>query len=680
VAPRQVSRGFDTGSTPHRGGVFPGGGEAGNLLRGLDWESAPLGEPDTWPQTLTTLVQVMLNSGQPMFVAWGPERVLLYNDGYIDMLGARHPAAFARPFFETWPEVRETVGGLMDRVFAGEPIHMDDLTLTLHRNGYPEETHFSFSYTPVPGDGGEIVGLFCACTETTGRITSERRQVAEAKRERDRLFEMSRDLFAVATFDGYLTSINPAWSRQLDRPNEELLAKPFSDIIHPDDLAATADVVAELRSGRAVHQFHVRLLKADGTPISFAWSAVPEADAASGSFYTVGRDITEDLRREEALRQGHKMEAVGQLTGGLAHDFNNLLQAAHGSLDLILRNPDKPDRVARLARNAMQATERGAKLTAQLLAFSRTQKLELRPTDVTALISGLTEILQTSVGPMIRVTIDVGGRTLGVVADPTQLEMALLNLAINARDAMPDGGELSLALVEKELSDVTDLPSGTYVEIRVTDTGVGMPEAVALRAFEPFFTTKGVGKGTGLGLSQVYAMARQAGGTAWIEGHRPAGTTVVLCLPSVQTAPQVRSVDLHAAPPDSHESKKVLVVDDDPDVRLFISASLEALGYDVAVAADAVRGLDVLETFGPDLVLVDFAMPGMNGAQMAKVVRASRPNLPIVFASGYSETASIEQALGETAVLLKKPFGVSELDVVLRTALGSHLSDARNHR
>ena len=332
-------------------GSFPDGGETGSLLREQDWSRTPLGPPGDWPQSLLTLVRVMLGSGQPMFVAWGPERTLLYNDGYSEMLGTRHPAALSRPFFEVWPEVIETVGGLMDRVFAGEPIHMDDLTLTLHRNGYPEETHFSFSYTPVPGEGGGIAGLFCACTETTDRIIGERRQVAKAKRERDRLFEASRDLFGVATFEGYLTSINPAWSRQLGRPEADLLARPFSEIIHPDDLALTGEVVATLRSGQAVHQFHVRLLRSDGTAIPFAWSAVPEADAEGSSFYTVGRDVTEDLRREEALRQGHKMEALGQLTGGLAHDFNNLLQAALGSFDLILRKPDDAPRVARLARN-----------------------------------------------------------------------------------------------------------------------------------------------------------------------------------------------------------------------------------------------------------------------------------------------------------------------------------------
>ena len=649
--------------------MFPGGGDAGRSFRAFHWEGSPLGSPAAWPQGLATLVRVMLNSGQPMFVAWGPERVLLYNDGYSEMLGRRHPTAFGRPFFETWPEVHETVGALMDRVFGGEPIHMDDLTLTLRRNGYPEEAHFAFSYTPVPDEAGGIGGLFCACTETTGRVNDQRRQVEAAKRERDRLFEMSRDLFGVATFDGYLTSINPAWSRQLGRPEQDLLTRPFSEIIHPDDLAATGEVVASLMGGKAVHQFHVRLLKADGTPVSFAWSAVPEADAESRSFYTVGRDITEDLRREEAIRQGHKMEAVGQLTGGLAHDFNNLLQVAQGSFDLIMRKPEDAERVARLARNGMQATERGAKLTAQLLAFSRAQKLELRPTDVVARIAGMAEILRTSVGPLIRVSIDAGGDGLGAMADPTQLEMALLNLAINARDAMPEGGELIVTVAEKTVSDDTDLAPGGYVEIRVSDTGTGMPEAVAARAFEPFYTTKGLGQGTGLGLSQVYAMARQAGGTARIERHAGPGTTIVLMLPSVAVRPQIETTSDGPIPHATFAARTVLVVDDDPDVRLFLSASLETLGFDVTVAEDGERGLTALDAIGPDLMLVDYAMPGMNGAQVARLARMRRPDLPIIFASGFSDTVAIEAAVGKSAILLRKPFGVSDLEAVVRTAL-----------
>ena len=604
-----------------------------------------------------------------MFIAWGPERILLYNDGYSKMLGPKHPGAFGRPFFEVWPEVMPEIGELMDRVFTGEPIHMEDLALTLNRHGHPEEAHFSFSYTPVPDNADQIVGLFCACTETTGRITSERKQAADAKRERDSLFEMSRDLFGVATLDGYLVSINPAWARQLERSNEELLAKPFSEIIHPEDLAETGAVVARLSAGEAVHQFHVRLLKADGTPISFAWSAVPEKGGNGELFYTVGRDITDDLRREEAIRQGQKMEAVGQLTGGLAHDFNNLLQAAHGCLDLILRTPNDPDRVSRLARNGMQATERGAKLTAQLLAFSRAQKFELRPIQIAGLVAGMTEILHSSVGPLVRVTVQPYPATLGVLSDPTQLEMALLNLAINARDAMPQGGNLIISSTEKEVTADPDLSPGKYVEITVRDTGLGMPPAVAARAFEPFFTTKGLGKGTGLGLSQVYAMAKQAGGTARIQPDLQPGACISVWLPSVQISQVTVDSKVDPSPLPKVLAKSVLVVDDDPEVRQFLSMSLETLGFDVRLAEDAEHGLAVLEEIEPDILVVDFAMPGMNGAQMAKLVRARRPQLPIIFASGYSETAEIEGAVGETAILLRKPFGISELEAVLNNAL-----------
>ena len=623
-----------------------------------------------WPQPLTTLVRVMLNSGQPMFIAWGPKRILLYNDAYSAMLGTRHPSAFARPFFEVWPEVLETVGGLMDRVFEGEPIHMEDLSLTLHRNGYAEKAHFSFSYTPVPDETGSISGLFCACIETTGRVTSERKEASDAKRERDRLFEMSRDLFGVASFDGYLKSINPAWSRQLERPVEELLAKPFSEIIHPDDLAETANVVARLRAGEAVHQFHVRLLKADGTALSFAWSATPENNPNDGNFYTVGRDITEDLRREEAIRQGQKMEAVGQLTGGLAHDFNNLLQAAHGSLDLILRNLNDPDRIARLVKNGMHATERGAKLTAQLLAFSRAQKFQLRPIDISDLIAGVTEILHTSVGPLVSMTIESSSHSLRVLSDPTQLEMALLNLAINARDAMPEGGDLTIVASERWIIEDPELPPGQYVEVCVSDTGTGMSPAVAARAFEPFYTTKGLGRGTGLGLSQVYAMVKQASGTVRLKPSHPHGTSVVLLLPSVAAGPQILPTQGDLLSTMTYQPKKVMVVDDDQDVRMFLAASLETLGFDVVVAEDAEGGLAVIDEVNPDLLLVDFAMPGMNGAQMAEIVRVKHPGLPIVFASGYSETAAIQKVVGKANALLKKPFSVADLEATLRAALG----------
>jgi signal transduction histidine kinase len=241
---------------------------------------------------------------------------------------------------------------------------------------------------------------------------------------------------------------------------------------------------------------------------------MPES-ADTGIFYTVGRDITEDRRREEALRQSQKMEAVGQLTGGLAHDFNNLLQAVHGNLDLIRRRPEDPARVSRLAANGIQAVDRGTKLTAQLLSFSRAQKLELRTTAIAPLVAGMEDILRSSLGPRVRVRVDTQGSGIGVMADPTPLEMAILNLAINARDAMPDGGDLTIEIRQKNLMKDPELPPGDYVEIRISDTGHGMSPAVAAKAFDPFFTTKGPGKGTGLGLSQVYGHGSPGG------RHRP---------------------------------------------------------------------------------------------------------------------------------------------------------------
>jgi PAS domain S-box-containing protein len=638
-------------------------------MRSADWSATPLGAPAAWPAALKTLVDLMLNSQQPMFLAWGADRTWLYNDAFIPIAGRKHPAALGRASRDVWAEAWADIEPLFDQVFAGRPVHKTGFTLGLDRLGTVDEAYFDFSNTPVRGDGAAVQGLFGVCVETTELVLGERRRAEAARLDRDRIFEMSRDLFAVALFDGYLKSINPAWSRHLGRPDEELLARPFADIIHPDDLATTAGVVATLRSGRAVHQFHVRLLRADGTAIPFAWSAVPETGSRSGSFYTVGRDVTDDERREEALRQGQKMEAVGQLTGGIAHDFNNLLQAAHGSLDLIRRKPDNPGRVARLAENGLKATARGAKLTAQLLAFSRAQKPELRPTALAALITGMADILHSSVGPLIRVTVDAVRQDLGVMADPTQLEMAILNLAINARDAMPEGGELTLSARERTLTDSPDLQPGKYVEIRVSDNGPGMPEAVAARAFEPFFTTKPVGQGTGLGLSQVYGMAGQAGGTARIERRAPRGTSVVLLLPAVEAPASAEAEDDAKVPGAAYEGRTVLVVDDDPEVRGFLSASLEGLGFDVVAAEDTERGLSVLETYDPDLLLLDFAMPGLNGAQMAEAVRARRPDLPIIFASGYSETAAIERAVGASAVLLRKPFGVAELEAVLRRAL-----------
>ena len=620
----------------------------------------------------------MINSRYPMFCAWGPKLAFLYNDGYIPIFGAKHPHTLGLPFRDVWSEIWHDLAPMIDSALAGQPTYHENLYLLMERNGYPEDTWYSFSYSPVRDERGEVAGMFCACTETTQEVLAKR----QTSNERERLFAMSQDLIGTASFKGMLTSVNPAWSHLLGRSEQDLLATPFADFIHPDDLATTADVLATLQSGQPVNQFYVRLIKADGTPVAFAWSAIPDNTPGSQLFYTVGRNITEEVRRDDALRQTQKLEAVGQLTGGLAHDFNNLLQVVHGNLDLIRRQPGDPARVERLATNALLAADRGSKLTAQLLAFSRAQKLELRPAAIKPLIVAMSDMIGRSIGPGVRLSIDPGSDDLGAMVDSTQLEMALLNLAINARDAMPGGGALSIKASAIDLTDDPELPDGRFVEIAVSDEGVGMTPDVAERAFDPFFTTKDIGKGTGLGLSQVYAMARQAGGTARLEPGDGYGLVVRLLLKLVEPErdQSVGAGLVHSAAGD--RARTVLVVDDDSGVRQFLADSLAGLGFKVAAAEDGNSALEMIESADPDLLLVDFAMPGMNGAEVANRARVTRPDLPIIFATGYADTALIEAAVGTSAMIIKKPFNVAELeqallDVLADASAGDHLANEK---
>jgi signal transduction histidine kinase len=368
-------------------------------------------------------------------------------------------------------------------------------------------------------------------------------------------------------------------------------------------------------------------------------------------------------KAEEALRQSQKMEALGQLTGGIAHDFNNLLQVVHGAFELIRRRPTDTDKVAAWAESGMAAAERGASLTRQLLAFSRSQKLELRSFVVADLIGEMRELLVRTLGPDIALSLELGEKSASVMSDPTQLELAILNLAINARDAMPNGGQLVISTRMRTLSASDPvLDAGDYVELSVADTGEGMSPQVIERAFDPFFTTKDVGKGTGLGLSQVYGVARQAGGVAQIESAPGAGTVVRLLLRRSTAAAGPHSARSDQAPILAPETGgTVLVVDDEGPVRALAVQTLELLGYRVLEADSGAAALAILESERPDLLLLDYAMPGMNGAELAGLVRKRWPEIPIVFASGHADTAAVDQALGGRATILRKPFNMETL-------------------
>ena len=482
-------------------------------------------------------------------------------------------------------------------------------------------------------------------------------------------------------------------------PEEDLPSEDFFALVHKDDAArveaayaaafdpgkrATYDVEYRVvgrddkiqrwihAKGRGVFGDDGQCLRMTGTAIDITARKAIEQEI---------RDLNETLEKrvaertaaleksQAALQQAQKMEAIGNLTGGIAHDFNNLLQGLTGSLDLIRRKPENTERVRQWAEAGLQAAERGAKLTAQLLAFSRAQKLEQKPLNLSELLEGMRNLLGRTLGPSVRVELNLAPDEASVIGDETQLEMAVLNLAINARDAMPDGGTLTIATQRRRITQDSELAAGDYLELCVSDTGAGMPPDVAARAFDPFFTTKGVGKGTGLGLSQVYGMAQQAGGTARIASQAGRGTTISIFLhiTSNAAAQNLKSVERDFAPITA--AATVLVIDDDPDVRRFLVESLDSFGYAVLEADSGPAGLETLERMAPDMMVVDYAMPGMTGVEVARQVRIKHPKLPILFASGYAETRALETVSDENTQILRKPFRIDDLQDAVVKAL-----------
>ncbi|RVT91160.1 ATP-binding protein [Sphingomonas crocodyli] len=396
---------------------------------------------------------------------------------------------------------------------------------------------------------------------------------------------------------------------------------------------------------------------------------IRERDAALEALHA---EIEEREKAEAALLQSRKMEAVGQLTGGIAHDFNNLLQVVAGNIELIARKVKADPTLTRMSTNALSAVERGKRLTGQLLAFSRLQRLELKNFDLVPLMREARELLGRTIGPSITIDVDVPMEDAVAIGDRVQLELAILNLAINARDAMPDGGRLSIGIRREYLSGRDDVEEGDYLAIDVSDTGSGMSAETAARVFEPFFTTKPVGKGSGLGLSMVFGMARQSGGTATIRSELGQGTTATIYL---------RAARGHELPVDQTEAAdprdveqlgglRVLIVDDEEEVRDVLGAMLEEFGCAVVQAGDGKEALALMEAEDPEAMVIDFAMPGMNGADVARAVLKARPDMRIVFATGFAQSDAIDAVMGEDAVVLRKPFGPATLAGALAKAVG----------
>ena len=502
-------------------------------------------------------------------------------------------------------------------------------------------------------------------------------EVAARTAERTRTWEVSPDLLSVTGLgDGCFEQLNPAWEAVLGWHATEMVGRPFADFIHPDDLSPSIEAFDRIRHGEPVLNFENRYRCKDGTWRWLSWVAVPEGNRLYSSTrdVTAAREQAEALAEaEEALRQSQKMEAVGHLTGGLAHDFNNLLAGISGSLELIAKRiaQGRVADVDRYLAGAQESAKRAAALTHRLLAFSRRQTLAPKPTDVRLLVVGMEDLIRRTVGPEVDIECVLGKDVWAVEVDPNQLENALLNLAINARDAMPDGGRITIETANRALdglgATVQGLSPGQYVVLRVSDTGTGMAPEVIARAFDPFFTTKPIGLGTGLGLSMVYGFARQSGGQARIHSQVGQGTTISLYLP--RCLGDAKPVETAAAAvPDKavpvSDGQTVLVIDDEPLVRMLVVDALTELGYVAIEAPDGAEGLDVLRSkTRVDLLVTDVGLPGgLNGRQVADAARVLRPGLPVLFITGYAETAVLNHGDLEPGMhIVTKPFGVDDV-------------------
>ena len=847
-------------------------GEMAALIRSYDWSSTPLGPIENWPQSLRTITGFLIQSPVAIVLLWGPDGIMIYNDGYSVFAGGRHPSLLGSKVLEGWPEVVDLNTRVMETGMAGGTLAYKDLELTLSRYGSAEKLWVDVDYSPVMDESGKPGGVIAIVTETTERVRSEaalresearlrfldslgketsslvdagavlttttrmvgehlgvaicayadmdenedgftilgdwhapgsssiaghyhladfgtlavqnlraglplivsdnlrelepeeaatfqaigisaticmplvkngrltslmaihhkephvwtpyelsmirevterswayiervsaeadlraseanlralnadlERQVIERSRERGLLWALSEDMLARADYQGRMSAVNPAWTKVLGWSEQELLATPYADIIHPDNIDAVLEALREM--GRTGHstRFENRIRTSDGEWKPIGWTVAPEP--SGGNFIAVGRDLTEEKAREqelqsaqEALRQAQKMEAIGQLTGGIAHDFNNLLAGISGSLEL-LDNRLKQGRIVGTERYigmAQESARRAASLTQRLLAFSRRQTLDPKPTDVNKLIAGMEELIRRTVGPGIELEV-VGAAGLWLTRiDPSQLENAILNLSINARDAMPEGGRITIETANKWMDDRAardrDLIPGQYISVCVTDTGTGMTPDVIAQAFDPFFTTKPLGQGTGLGLSMIHGFVRQSGGQVRIYSEVGKGTTMCLYFPRFAGDLDDTEMLETPHPADAGHGETVLVIDDEVAVRMLMVEVLEEAGYIVLEAGDGPSGLRILQTdVRVDLLVTDVGLPGgMNGRQVADAARSTRPDLKVLFVTGYAENAAVGNGLLAAGMhVIAKPFVMAAFSNKVREMIES---------
>jgi PAS domain S-box-containing protein len=689
----------------------------GVRVREFDWEKSPLGPISSWPQSLKTTIELMMASQLAMNLIWGPERILIYNEVHRAFMGMKHPRAFGRPGREVWGEVWEAAEATIHRrVFAGETVTLEDHPWTLLRNGGPEEAFFTSYFTPIRDETGAVVANLATAFETTNAVKekAERDRAERALRKSEAGLQAAIDFARLGRYAWNPQTNELQWDDTL-RAMWGLPAGAPIDYevwragVHPDDLARVEAAVQRCADprGDGVYDIEYRVIgKTDGVE---RWIATHgqtnfENDAPV-SYFGVALEITgrkrierrlerrvEDRTREleEANRQLRsqiekreiaeaevqqlqRLDAIGQITSGVAHDFNNLLSVVLTNARLLSRTAQRPDdqEGIELIRDA---AERGAKLIAQLLAFSRQQQLEPLGVDLNSRLVGMGDLLSVTLGGTLQLKTTFAPDLWPALVDPNQIEMIVLNLAINARDAMQPGGTLTLetfnTIIESASFQPEEPSPGDYVALAVKDTGIGIPDEVLPHVFEPFFTTKEPGKGSGLGLAQVFGFVKQSGGGVRIETRLGQGTAVTIFLPRAGVDVSDYQADFVDASnrPQTPKRLRVLVVDDDKAVLKSTVRMLDFLGYATASAESAIEALRLLaKNQEIDLVLADFAMPEMSGAELAKAICAMRPTLPVILITGYSDLDVLKE-LNDLRIILK-PFTEDDLVNAIGAAL-----------
>lgn len=673
--------------TPHQPvpqivALAPGSDVAGTMgerIARFDWGCTALGPLPRWPASLRIAVDMVLNAPFPSALAWGPELVVIHNEAYQ----ALHPVqqnALGKSFDSLWRDVWGAVGPWVFEALEGRSSFVGDKPIRVGFGAEGAHASFAFCYAPVRDEHGTVTGFLHTVIETTAsaelqQAWQEQTQALEAQihkytQERRHLWTLSRDVMATVTSALVLQDANPTWYRILGWSEAQVRGRSLLELIHPADRAEVQVAVFDFVHGKGNETFESRLRHQDGHYRWFRWTA-----KFDGSLLTaVGHDITDDrdevMRQSEALlRNSQRLEAVGQLAGGMAHEMNNLLSGIGGSLELLQRRLEqgRTERLGDYVDVARDAVQRAMTLTHRLLAFSRNQPLKPRPLNLNRQLSILQPVLLQTLGAEMRLQLELDIEPWTVCLDVTQFETALINLCSNAREACLETGSVTIRCANERLAtafpDEAGLPQGDYVAVHVEDNGHGMSELEMARAFEPFFTSKALGRGAGLGLPMVYGFVRQSGGYVWITSAPGEGAKVSMLFPRTH---QMLPAEPSALMPVTERARgqRLLLVDDEPNLRELMLEYLSECGFDVDQATHANEALERFRQDGPyDLVITDIGLPGgFSGRQLARTMRQLVPAQKVLFITGFVEPAIHTQLLEKpgTALLLK-PFEFASL-------------------